>query len=144
MNKHLDESAVECSTLVELISWRALHQPEQPAYTFLIDGEVEGPHLTYADLDCQARAIGALLQQHKAQGERALLLYPPGLEFIAAFCGSLYGGVIGIPAPPPDAARLKRTLPRLQSIANDAQATLVLTTSRILSVVEEMRSQDAE
>jgi len=68
-----------------------------------------------------------------------LLLYPPGLEFIAAFCGCLYAGVIAIPAPPPDAARLKRTLPRLQAIAKDAQASLVLTTSRILGIVKDFR-----
>ncbi len=127
------------ATLVELLRGRALHQPQQRAYTFLIDGEVEGPSLIYAELDAQARAIGALLQQYKARGERALLLYPPGLEFIAAFCGCLYAGVIAIPAPPPDAARLKRTLPRLQAIAKDAQASLVLTTSRILSIVEDFR-----
>ncbi len=127
---------VEPLTLVELLCYRALHHPEQRAYTFLIDGEVEGPYLTYKELDRQARAIGALLQQYEARGERALLLYPPGLEFIAAFFGCLYAGVIAIPAPPPDAARLKRTLPRLQAIANDAQASFVLTTSRLLSIAE--------
>lgn len=128
--------------MVELLQWRALQQPEQPAYTFLIDGEVESNPLSYAELDRQARALGALLQQYKTQGERALLLYPPGLEFIAAFCGALYGGVIGIPAPPLDATRLKRTLPRLRSIAKDAQASVVLTTSRILSSVEKICSED--
>lgn len=139
MEKHLGDPIISSSTLVELLRGRALWQPQQRAYTFLIDGEVQGISINYAELDCQARTIGALLQQHKARGERALLLYPPGLEFIAAFFGCLYGGVIAIPAPPPDAARLKRTLPRLQAIANDAQASLVLTTSRILSFVEDFR-----
>ena len=138
------EPKIEPATLVELLRWRTLQHPEQRAYTFLIDGEVEGPCLTYAELDCQARAIGALLQQYKAHGERALLLYPPGLEFIDAFCGCLYAGVIAIPAPPPDAARLKRTMPRLQAIAKDAQASFVLTTSRILSVIGDFREQVAE
>ena len=59
-------------------------------------------------------------------GSRALLLYPPGLDFFTAFCGCLCAGVVAIPAPPPDALRLKRTLPRLQSIVEDAQATVVL------------------
>lgn len=126
------------STLVHLLRQRALQQAEQQAYTFLIDGEVEGLRLSYAELDCQARAIGAVLQQHRAQGERALLLYPPGLEFIAAFFGCLYSNVIAIPAPPPDAARLKRTLPRLRAIAQDAQASLILTTSRILTLIEDI------
>lgn len=145
MEKKLFESSVKFSNLVEILRWRSQRQPEQRAYTFLIDGKVEASYyLTYADLDCQARAIGAKLQQCRALGERALLLYPPGLEFIAAFCGCLYSGVIAIPAPPPDAARLKRSLPRLQAIAKDAQASLVLTTSRILSMVEDLRSQVPE
>jgi len=124
------------STLVELLRWRALKQPNQRAYTFLLDGEREEVHLTYGELDRQARAIAALLQDMKAEGERALLLYPPGLEYIAAFFGCLYAGVIAVPVYPPDPARLDRTLPRLQAIAKDAQVKLVLTTQSILSMAE--------
>lgn len=137
MSQRLSEPVTKYSTLVELLRQRAIQQPEQRAYTFLIDGKKEGPQLSYAELDRQARAIGALLQQHQAKGERALLLYPQGLEVIAAFCGCLYAGVIAIPVPPPEAGRLKRTLPRLQSIVKDAQASLVLTTAGILALVEE-------
>ncbi len=72
MNKYHFEPTIEYSTLVELLRWRTLQQPQQRAYTFLIDGEVEGPCLTYAQLDCQARAIAALLQQYKARGEPSL------------------------------------------------------------------------
>ena len=144
MSKHLCDSIAKTFTLVELLRWRAVQQPKQRAYTFLVDGKVEGLNLTYAQLDCKARAIGALLQQHKARGERVLLLYPQGLEVIAAFCGCLYAGVIAIPVPPPEAGRLKRTLPRLQAIAKDAQASFVLTTSAILSLVEEFREQIPE
>lgn len=144
MNEHLCAQTTKSSTLVELLRWRALQQPEQGAYTFLTDGKIAGPNLTYAQLDCKARAIGALLQQYKARGERVLLLYPQGLEVIAAFCGCLYGGVIAIPVPPPEAGRLKRTLPRLQAIAKDAQASFVLTTSAVLSLVEEFREQIPE
>ena len=78
---------VESSTLIELLRRRALQQPEHRAYTYLVDGEIEAAHLTYAELDHQARAIGAWLQSYSARGERALLLYPTGLEFIAAFFG---------------------------------------------------------
>ncbi len=67
------------STLVDLLSYRALHQPEQTAYTFLRDGETEEVSLTYQELDRQAREIAASLQSLGASGERALLLYRPGL-----------------------------------------------------------------
>ena len=137
-------SILEVSTLVEVLRWRALQQPDQRAYTNLLDGEVEGDHLTYATLDCQARTIGALLQSYGADGERALLLYPTGLEFIAAFFGCLYAGVTAVPLPPPHPAQPQRTLPRLQAIANDARPTTVLTTSSILSKVEGLFTQAPE
>ena len=132
------------STLIELLRWRASKQPDRHGYTFLINGKTESEPLTYGELDHQARAIAALLQKNQAQGERALLLYPQGLEVIAAFCGCLYAGVIAIPVPPPESGRLKRTLPRLRSIVKDAQASLVLTTAGILELLENVRSEFPE
>ena len=136
MNRSPADPAVEFSTLVEALRWRAFQQPEQRIYTYLVDGEIEGAHLSYAALDCQARAIGALLQSYRTSGERALLLYPTGLEFIAAFFGCLYAGVIAVPLPPPNPAQPQRTLPRLRAILNDAHSSVALTTSSILSRVE--------
>jgi acyl-CoA synthetase (AMP-forming)/AMP-acid ligase II len=124
------------SSLVELLRWRALEEPQHRIYTYLVDGETEGADLTYEALDSQARAIGALLQSYQSSGERALLLYPAGLEFISAFFGCLYAGVIAVPLPPPNMAQPQRTLPRFRTIAKDAQPTLVLTTSAILAKVE--------
>ena len=94
------DPAVAHVSLVALARWRAQQQPDQRAYTFLLDGETAEQHLTYAELDQQARAIAAELQRLGACGERALLLYPPGLEYISAFFGCLYGGVIGAPVNP--------------------------------------------
>src|ERR1700730_2433604 len=133
MKRDPPDPIAECSTLVEILRWRALQQPERLAYTYLVDGEAEGDVLTYAALDCQARSIGAVLQSYRASGERALLLYPAGLEFIAAFFGCLYAGVIAVPLPPPNPAQPQRTLPRLRGIISDAQPSVVLTTSAILS-----------
>jgi acyl-CoA synthetase (AMP-forming)/AMP-acid ligase II len=137
-------SLAEFSTLTELLRWRARQQSDKLAYKFLVDGKPDGPELTYAELDRLARAIGAWLQQHSARGERSLLLYPQGLEVIAAFCGCLYGGIIAIPVPPPDGGRMKRTLPRLRSIVQDAQASICLTTGRILSLLENGREDFPE
>jgi hypothetical protein len=77
-------------TLVDLFRRRATIQPEQCAFTFLVDGEAQELSLTYAALDRHARAIAAQLQALTAAGERALLLYPPGLDFIEAFLGCVY------------------------------------------------------
>lgn len=135
---------VKYATLVERLRALATEQPDKLAYTFLIDGKTEGQTFTYGGLDRRVRAIAALLQQHQVRGERALLLYPQGLEVIAAFCACLYAGVIAIPVPPPEAGRMKRTLPRLSAIVRDAEATIVLTTESILALVEEVRSEFPE
>jgi acyl-CoA synthetase (AMP-forming)/AMP-acid ligase II len=139
MTRDAIDPIAACSTLVEILRWRAFQQPDQQIYTYLIDGEAEGGHLTHAALDRQARSIGALLQSYRAAGERALLLYPAGLEFIAAFFGCLYAGVIAVPLPPP-----QRTLPRLRAIIGDAQPSLVLTTSTILSNAASLFTQAPE
>ncbi|MEM9809076.1 MAG: AMP-binding protein, partial [Cyanobacteria bacterium P01_D01_bin.56] len=122
------------SSLIELLKYRAHHQPDKLAYQFLVDGKQAGPAYTYSMLDLQARAIATCLKG--LQGERALLLYPQGIEVMAAFFGCLYAGVIAIPVPPPDAGRLKRTLPRLQEIVKDAEATLVLSIGRIINLIQ--------
>ncbi|MEM9088584.1 MAG: fatty acyl-AMP ligase [Cyanobacteria bacterium P01_F01_bin.53] len=129
--------ANQFSTLVELLQYRAQEQPNDLAYQFLVDGKKEGASYTYSELDEWARAIAALLQQQEAKGERALLLYPQGIEVVAAFCGSLYAGVIAIPVPPPDAGRMKRTLPRLREIIKDAAATIVLSNARIIDLIKD-------
>ncbi len=132
MSNPLREPFAE-SSLIQLLRGRALEHPERPAYTFLADGEEEGGRLTFAELDAQARALGARLQRLGLAGQRALLLYPPGLEFVSAFLGCLYGGVVAVPAYPP---RSERMLPRLRSIARDARPAVALTTSDLRARVE--------
>jgi acyl-CoA synthetase (AMP-forming)/AMP-acid ligase II len=118
---------------VELLRFRAAVQPDDRAYTFLRDGESEGTVLTYGDLDRRSRAIAADLHDRVPPGARALLLYPPGLDFIAAFFGCLYAQVIAVPAHPPHAERSNRSFARLAAIATDADPAAVLTTGEILS-----------
>src|SRR6266545_4263036 len=125
-----------CSNLMEVLHRRACQIPDKYAFSFLTDGEQGEVSVTYAELDRQARAIGASLRQHMAAGERALLLYPPGLEYVAGFFGCLYAGVIAVPAYPPDPSRLSRTLPRIQAILEDAQASCALTTSLVIGMSE--------
>jgi acyl-CoA synthetase (AMP-forming)/AMP-acid ligase II len=102
----------------------------------LADGEVETARLTYAELDQRARAIAAVLDESGARGERVLLLFDAGLEFITSFFGCLYAGAVAVPAPPPHPARLGRTLPRVQAIAADSRPALALTTASLFSMIE--------
>jgi len=85
-------------TLVDVLLEKTHTHPNKVLYTFLSDGEAEDGGLTYQQLDQKARAIAVLLQQNLVQpGERVLLLYPPGLEYICAFWGCLYAGMIAVP-----------------------------------------------
>src|SRR4029079_217898 len=120
-------------TLVELLRGRLPRQFNRTAYTFLVDGETEEVSLTYGELDTRARAIAARLQRLGASTERVLLLYPPDLEYIAAFFGCLYAGAVAVPIFAP---RANRSLSRLQAIAADAEAKVVLTTSAVFSRIE--------
>lgn len=129
---HLPGTFFGPSNLVELLLHRARCQPGDTAFTYLVDGENEQLHLTYQELDRRARAIGAWLESHDLVGERALLLYPAGLDFIAAFFGCLYAGVVAVPVYPP---RRNRSLNRIQSIADDAEAKVALTTDVVLNRV---------
>ncbi|HEU4322800.1 MAG TPA: amino acid adenylation domain-containing protein [Roseiflexaceae bacterium] len=129
-------SSLPGGRISHLLDLLAARQESQSGYTFLDDAGVEDGRMTYAELERRARAIAALLQQSMTPGERALLLYPPGLEYIAGFFGCLAAGVVVVPAYPPDPMRLERTLPRLQAMLQDAQASVVLTTSFIASMAE--------
>lgn len=136
MNASLDyspDTRQKFSNLVDILRYRALNQPDKTAYTFLQNGETEGFSLTNQELDRQVRAIAAQLQSLGATGERALLLYSPGLEFIAAFFGCLYASVVAVPAFPP---RPNRSMSRLQAIVTDAQPMVTLTTTSVLANLE--------
>jgi 8-amino-7-oxononanoate synthase len=128
-------------TLVDLLQRRAQQQGPRTAFTFLADGETDEVPIAYAELDRQARAIASWLQSHGLEGERALLLFPAGLEFIAAFFGCLYAGVVAVPAYPP---RMNRSLDRIQAIACDAQAKVALTTHSVLERVTSVLKQTPE
>ena len=120
-----------CSSLVEILQYRAQAQPNQVAYVGLENGEAESGRLTYLELDRQARAIALQLQTLGATGSRVLLSYPlsDGLAFVAGFFGCLYAGAIAVTAWPPLNESL---LSELQYKAADAQVQFALSTQSLL------------
>ena len=117
------------SNLVDLLRYRALNQANQTAFTYLEDEEGLGSTLTYQQLDAKARTIAVYLQKISTSGERVLLLYPPGLDYIAAFFGCLYADLIAIPLYSP---RNNRNMFRIQAIMEDSQAQIALTNNKCL------------
>jgi len=85
------------SSLVELLARRAESQPDERAYIFLSDRGSEEAVLSFRQLHDAAGALAAELSDIARPGERALLVFPPGLEFIVAFFGCLIAGIIAVP-----------------------------------------------
>lgn len=131
------------SNWVELLQMRAQTQPHKISYTFLEDGETIGQEITYKELDQRAQTIATRLQSQFSPGTRALLLYSPGLEFIAAFFGCLYAGIVAVPAYPPKVNRnkLDPKLLRLEAIAADSQAAVALINAAALDEAQQAFAQ---
>jgi acyl-CoA synthetase (AMP-forming)/AMP-acid ligase II/acyl carrier protein len=124
------------TTWVQLLQARAAQQGERKAFCFLVDGEQQEVWLTYAQLDRAARSVASRLGSTYPAGSRALLLYPPGLEFIVGLFGCWYAGLVAVPAYPPRSAHHASSLKTLQGIAADAEPSVVLTAARLQSVIE--------
>jgi acyl-CoA synthetase (AMP-forming)/AMP-acid ligase II len=121
----------EVGSLTEALGKRAALHRDGTAYTFLTFGEPGTIHetpLTYGELDHRARCVAAGLLARVTAGDRALLLYPPGVDYLIAFFGCLYAGVIAVPVYPP---RPNHHATRLQAIVADATPAIVLTSASI-------------
>ncbi|MDY8138357.1 fatty acyl-AMP ligase [Aquimarina sp. 2201CG5-10] len=118
-------------SLVELLRFRSEESPNEILYTFLADSGQENQTITYSQLDERARAIAAYLLEQIKAGDRALLLFQPGIDYIEAFMGCLYAGIVPVPAYPPDGRNLKR----LMDVIQNAKAEIALSTSTVLNNV---------
>jgi acyl-CoA synthetase (AMP-forming)/AMP-acid ligase II/acyl carrier protein len=135
--QHPAENNMMFSNLVDVAMYRAAEQDQKTAYTFLSDGANQERNLTYGELDRRARAIAAFLQDAGMSGERALLFYPPGLDFICAFFGCLYAGVVAVPTYPPINRQM---MAQVEPIVKDAGPKAVLTTADITSKLKTVLS----
>jgi acyl-CoA synthetase (AMP-forming)/AMP-acid ligase II/acyl carrier protein len=135
-----DARAIDCETLVDLLRLRAGEMPDRIVYRF-IPGDAKAEHrITYAELDRRARSIAARIRETAPAGSRALLVVPPGLDYVAAYFGCLYAGVIAVPAYPPNP---RRPDPRIPSIVADCEPAVALTTAGLLAKLDQWRGDDA-
>ncbi len=120
-------------TVVSRLLARARKTPERLAYTWLADGETEAETLTWGALRVRAEIVAhGLRAADLVAGDRALLLFPPGLDFLVGFFGCLLAGVVAVPAYPPRSLRRpEREGERLAGVAADAAPRAVLTTAEI-------------
>jgi acyl-CoA synthetase (AMP-forming)/AMP-acid ligase II/acyl carrier protein len=114
-------------SLVDLLRRRASALGDKQAFCFISgDGSPEVA-ITYRQLDERARAIAGQLQALAPRGARAILLYPPGLDFVGAFFGCLYAGIMAVPIASPGRGRFAWSA---ESIVEASKPSLVLSTAR--------------
>src|SRR5687768_8221554 len=106
-----DSGAAACETLVALLRFRAETSPDRIVYRFIPGDGKADQHITYAQLDRRAKTLAGRIRETAEKGARALLLIPPGLDYIAAYFGCLYAGVIAVPAYPPNPRRPDPRIP---------------------------------
>ena len=95
---------LQFSTVLDVLQYRALAPSatrQDQAITFLRDGGYGAETITFKDLDLRARSVAAHIQLNASPGDRVLLVYPPGLDFIAGFLGCVYAGAVAVPLPAP-------------------------------------------
>lgn len=132
------QTLAPAQTVIDILRQRSQEQPSGGAYTYLGDGEITSGSLTYlALLEC-SQGVAALLSERCRAGDRALLAYPPGLDFIVAFYGCLLAGVVAVPVP---VSSNHRALSRLASIVLDSQASTILTVQSALAPLKAALSE---
>ncbi|MFF3658315.1 fatty acyl-AMP ligase [Streptomyces olivochromogenes] len=125
-------------SLVDLLTTHASQQPERTAYRYLVTGDCDGEiqDISYGHLARRSRAVAAWLQERGLAGSRALLLYPPGLEFISGYLGCLSAGVVAVPGLPPQGrSRNHRALTRMKRLIADADAKVILGGREVLATL---------
>ena len=141
-------------TILDYLRMWEARIPDQTLYRF-VDGEGrELEQYTYQSFAERTRELAAYLYTEAGlrPGERALLVYPPGLEMVAALFACARIGVIAVPVSPPLPMAFEAELAKLNFIARDCQATAVLSTKQLeydyrllLGYLQEARSRsDAE
>jgi acyl-CoA synthetase (AMP-forming)/AMP-acid ligase II len=115
--------------LADLLDRNVREQPQRLAYGFLLGAQQNVVSLSYAELDSRAKAISAALHGVGKSGDRALLLFPPTLEFAVAFWGCVYAGVVAVPVKPPHSAQ---NAVSVAAIMRDSGANIILTTAELL------------
>jgi acyl-CoA synthetase (AMP-forming)/AMP-acid ligase II len=123
-----------------MLQWRSARHADRVAYYFLRDGEHVSESLTYGCVHRRALVACRHLLDLGLQGERVVLAFPPGLEFITALFGCIYAGVIAVPANTP---RRSAGLGRLEAIAHDSQARAILGTADVRQQVQKLIPEES-
>lgn len=128
-------------SLVDLLTKHAAHHPDRTAYRYLATGDCDGEiqEISYRRLADRSHAVAAWLQERGLAGSRAMLLYPPGPEFICGYLGCLAAGVVAVPGVPPQGrSHNHRALTRMKRLIADADAKVILGGGEVITALSGM------
>jgi amino acid adenylation domain-containing protein len=131
-------------TLLEILEHWASSASEvrdKQAFTFLRHGSDPSESVTFVELAHRAKSLAAHIAKYVSRGDRVLLVYPAGLDYVAALLGCIYAGVIAVPAP----ANIRGTARhRLELIAADAECKLALTNASLVEKLNDRANDEAD
>jgi len=128
----------DAGTVVDVLCERD-RRGEEAGFVFLADGEHESEVASWSALAERVRAVSAAVRRHAGVGDRALLLFGPGLDFLVAFLGCLHAGVVAVPCVPPRRP-LRRTFDRIREVLRIASPSVLLSSGTPVDISEEMRT----
>uniref|UniRef100_A0A8C1RXN7 Disco-interacting protein 2 homolog Ca n=1 Tax=Cyprinus carpio TaxID=7962 RepID=A0A8C1RXN7_CYPCA len=128
--------------LSEVLQWRAQTTPDHVLFTLLSSKGAVLSSLTCLQLHKRAEKIAAMLMErgHLQDGDHVALVYPPGIDLIAAFYGCLYAGCVPITVRPPHPQNIATTLPTVKMIVEVSRSACVMT-SQVISKL--LKSKEA-
>lgn len=115
---------------IDCLDFHAEDRPHSTAYRFISNDIEKSQTLTFLELQTKAQALAAYLQEHMDAGDRVVLIYNPGLDFIIAFIACLYAHILAVPSFTLSARRLTPELERLDLLMKDCQPKAILTDSQ--------------
>ncbi|KAJ3594659.1 hypothetical protein NHX12_003966, partial [Muraenolepis orangiensis] len=124
--------------LSDVLQWRSQTTPDHVLYTLLNSRGAVSSSLTCLQLHKRAEKISAMLGErgHRVEGDHVALVYPPGVDLIAAFYGCMYAGCVPVTVRPPHPQNISTTLPTVKMIVEVSRSVCVLTTQLISKLLK--------
>ena len=139
LENYNDPVVQQCTTYIEVIKNRTIEKPSHVVFRFLSDGVNENESFTYQQLETRSKALGASMQSIGSKGDRALLLFQPGLSYIASLYACFYSGFVAVPAYPP---RRNRGIDRIHTIIADSDAKICIVSQQVYNDIQKNLAND--
>ncbi len=122
------------ASIIELLLKRAVAEPTKIAYRFL--SEHQESSISYGDLELKVLTLANTIRSQAKEGDRVLLVYPPGLDYIITFYACLLARVIAVPVYPP---ANKELIDKIQHILTDCKPSLILSSNEITDQIKQLK-----